>query len=264
MWEPHDPTALPTSKEKELNDEALRILSIELSAAKHLFYEAEVLLQQRQEEVARIEHKIERHRYYAVPVRKLPPEILAKIGIILAMSKDRYYWKAIWIFSWTCQAWRNALMANPNVWGARIVVPECRNQPSLLLAARYYAHGAHISLLVSIGDRTHPILTTILQYRPKQITALHLLIGGYSWSVGAFSNITALPNLRRISLYGDITRDRREDYQPLLNGLIPRKNCRLNYTRSSLVAYTQGPLGFSANYPLFIWSYVPYLQQSAL
>jgi len=230
MWKPHDLNALPTSEEKELNDEALHILSSELIAARLLLHDAEERLRQRQAEVDRIEHEISLHRYYAAPVRKLPPEILAKIGIILAMSSDSYYWKAIWIFSWTCRAWRNALMAHPNVWGARIVVPECQNQLSLVLAAREYARGAHISLSVRIGDRIHPILlTAILQYRPKQITTLHLSTGGHSWHM--FSSVKALPNLQRISLCSNTPRKRHEDYQPLLNGLIPRKNCRTSATK---------------------------------
>jgi len=230
MWKPHDPIALPASEEKGLNDEALRILSRELSTAKLLFHDAEELLQQRQAEIDRIEHEIALHRYYAAPVRKLPSEILAKIGMILAMGSDRYRWKAIWIFSWTCRAWRNALMANPNVWGARIIVPECRNQLSLVLAARHYARGAHISLSVSIGYRIHPsLLTAILQYRLKQITTLHLFIGGYPWR--PFSNVKSLPNLRRISLCNEILQDRSEDNRLLLDGLIPRKNCRTSATK---------------------------------
>ena len=229
MWKPHDLTTLPTSEEKELNDEALHILSSELFAAR-LLHDAEGRFRHCQAEVDRIEHEIALHKYYAAPVRKLPSEILAKIGMILAMSSESYYWKVVWIFSWTCRAWRNALMANPNVWGARIVVPECRNQLSLVLAARHYARGAHISLSVSIGDCIHPtLLTPILKDRPKQITTLHLSTGGHLCSM--FSNVKALPNLRRISLCGDTTRVRRVDYQPLLNGLIPRKNCRPSATK---------------------------------
>ena len=179
MWKPHDPTALPTPEEKRLNDGALRILSSQLFAARQLVHDAEEPLRQRQAEVDRIERDIALRRHYAAPVRTLPSEILAEIGMILATRCDNHHWKDIWIFSWTCRAWRNALMATPKVWGVRIVVPECRDQLSLVIAARHYARGSHVSLSAHIGAHIHPIIVTaILQYRPKQITTLHLSTKG--------------------------------------------------------------------------------------
>ena len=230
VWTPHDPIALPTPEEKRLNDGALHILSSQLFAARQLVYDAEELLRRRQAEVNRIKREIALRRYYAAPVRTLPSEILAEIGMILAMRSNRYHWKAIWVFSWTCRAWRNALMANPNVWGAHLVIPECQNQLSLVIAARHYARRSHVRLSAHIGAHIHPIIVTaILQYRPKQITTLHLSTGGNPWSL--FSNIKALPNLRRISLCDDTTGEPREIYLPLLNALVPRKNCRTFATK---------------------------------
>lgn len=227
MWEPHDPTALPTPEEKRLNDRALSILSSQLFIARQLVHDAEELLRQRYAEANRIEREIALRRHYTAPVRLLPAEILAEIGMIVAMRSDSYHWKDIWIFSWTCRAWRNALLANPKVWGARIIIPECRNQFSLILTARGYARGSHVSLS---GTFIHPtVVAPILQYRPKQITSLHLSTEGHSWT--PFPNVKSLPNLRRIALCGDITQAPRDDYRPLLNALIPRKNCRTSATK---------------------------------
>jgi hypothetical protein len=230
MWEPQDPTALPTPEEKRLNDETLQALSSQLLAARQLLHDAEELLRQRQAEVDHIEREIALRRHYAAPVRTLPSEILAGIVMILVMGSDKYHWREIWTFSWTCRAWRNALMANPKIWGARIVVPECRNQLSLVIAARHYARGSHVSLSAQLGAHIHPIMiVAILQYRPKQITALHLSAGEALWNL--FSNVKSLPNLRRITFCGDMTREPREDHQPPLNALIPRKNCRTSATK---------------------------------
>ena len=231
IWKPQDPSPLPTPEEKRLNDGALHILSSQLVAARQLVHDAKELLLQRQAEFDRIEHEIALRRYYAAPVRTLPSEILAEIAMILAMRSDHYHWKAIWVFSWTCRAWRNALMANPKVWGARIVIPECRNQLSLVTTARHYARGSHICLEAHIGVYSHPtIVTSILQYRPKQITTLHLFAGNSPWHT--FSNIKALPNLRRLSLC-DLTPNGGASnvYLLLLNALVPRKNCRTSATK---------------------------------
>ena len=248
MWKPHDPTALPTPEEKKLNDCALQILSSQLFLAKQLVHDAEELLRERHAEVDRIEREIALHRYYVATVRKLPAEILAEIGMILVMRSGKFHWKDIWKFSWTCQAWRNALLANPTVWGARLVVPTCRNQLSfinqlsLVNAARDYAHGSHVNLSVTIGPSLHPIIfTSILQYRPKQITSLHISVQGQSWL--PHSNIQSLPNLRRIALCGDITGETRESYRPLLNALIPRKNCRISATKPHEVFLSDGFTG---------------------
>ena len=228
MWKTHDSTALPTPEEKRLNDCALQTLSSQLFLAKQLAHDAEELLRERYAEVDRIEREIALHRHYVAPVRKLPAEILAEIGMILVMSmrSDSYRWKDIWNFSWTCQAWRNALLANPKVWGARIVVPTCRNQFSLAITARDYARGSHVSLSATIGPSLHPVIfTSILQYRPKQITGLHISISGHSWL--QYSIIRSLPNLRRIALHSVVF----ENCQSLLNALIPRKNCRISATK---------------------------------
>jgi len=232
MWKPHDYTALPTPEEKRLNDCALQTLSSQLFLAKQLVHDAEELLRERYAAVDRIEREIALHRHYVASVRKLPAEILAEIGMILVMNmrSDRYRWKDIWNFSWTCQAWRNALLANPIVWGARIVVPACRNQLPLVITARNYARGSHVSLSVTIGPSLHPdIFSSILQYRRKQITGLHITIEGDSWP--PHSNIRSLPNLQRIALCGDIIGEPCEDYQSILNALIPRKNCRISATK---------------------------------
>ena len=231
IWEPRDPTALPTLEEKGLIDGAIHMLSTQLFAARQLLHDAEELLRQRHAEVDRIEHEIALRRHYVAPVRILPAEVLAEIGMILVMRKDHYYWKDIWIFSWTCRAWRNALLANSKVWGARIVVPACRNQFSLVIAARDYARRSHVSLSASMGAHLHPnIVTPILQYRPKQITTLHLYLGTHSCL--PFCNVKSLPNLRRIALCGDILYGQHDDYWPLLNALIARKNCRASATRT--------------------------------
>lgn len=230
MWEPRDPTALPTSEEKILNDGAIHILSSQLFAARQLVHDAEELLRQRYAEVDRIEREISLRKHYVAPVRALPAEILAEIGMIVAMRRDNSHWKDIWIFSWTCRAWRNALLANSKVWGARIVVPACRDQFSLVIAARNYARGSHVSLSACIGADLHPtIVMPILQYRPKQITTLHIYTGRHSWP--PISNFKSLPNLRRIALCGDVLQAPREDYRPLLNALIAHKNCRTSATR---------------------------------
>ena len=231
VWKPHDPSALPTPEEKRLNDGALHILSSQLFAARQLVYDAEELLRQRRAEADRIEYEIALCKNYVAPVRTLPSEILAEIGMILAMRSNRYYWKAIWVFSWTCRAWRNALMAHPKVWGARMVIPACRNQLALVITARHYARGSHICLSAHVGARIHPVdVTAIIQYRPKQITTLHLSTGGNPCRV--FSKIKALPNLRRISVCDDTTAGNPlEVYLPLLNALIPRKNCRTSATK---------------------------------
>jgi len=230
MWKPHDPAALPTPEEKRLNDGVLHILSSQLFAARQLVHDAEELLRQRHAEVDRIEREIALRRHYAAPARTLPAEILAEIGMIVATRSDIYHWKAIWIFSWTCRAWRNALMANPKVWGVRIVMPPCRDQLSLVIAARHYARGSHVSLSADIDAIAHEIIVVaILQYRPKQITTLHISKGGETWD--RFSNVKSLPNLRRIALCGDITGAVRWDYMPPLNALIPRKNCRTSATK---------------------------------
>ena len=231
VWKPHDPSALPTPEEKRLNDGALHILSSQLFAARKLVYDAEELLRQRRAEVDRIEYEIALRRNYVASVRALPSEILAEIGMIVAMRSDRYHWKAIWVFSWTCRAWRNALMAHPKVWGARMIIPECQNQFALVITARNHARGSHIWLSAHIGPHIHPIdVTAILQYRPKQITTLHLSTAGNPWLM--FSKTKALPNLRRISLCDDTsTGDTRQDYPELLNALVPRKNCRASATK---------------------------------
>jgi hypothetical protein len=57
------------------------------SLAKQLVHDAEELLRQRHAEVDRIEREIAFRRHYAAPVRKLPAEILAEIGMILVMKK---------------------------------------------------------------------------------------------------------------------------------------------------------------------------------
>jgi hypothetical protein len=148
----------------------------------------------------------------------------------LVMRSDKYHWKDIWNFSWTCRAWRNALLANPKVWGARIIVPTCRNQFSLVTTARGYARGSHVSLSVTVDVPLHPVIfTSILQYRPKQITSLHISNKGHMWL--PYTNVQSLPNLRRITLYGD-SNGTRQNYRPLLNSLIPRKNCRISATKS--------------------------------
>ena len=230
MWEPRDVTALPTSEEKRLNDGAIQILSSQLFAARQLVHDAEELLRQRHAEVDRIEHEIALRKHYVAPARAIPAEILAEIGMIVAMRSDNYHWKDIWIFSWTCRAWRNALLVNPKVWAARIVVPACRFQFSLAIAARNYARGSHVNLSACIGDDLHPtILTPILQYRPKQITTLHISVESHSWLPPA--NVKSLPNLRRIALCGDVFQEPYEDYRPLLDALIARKNCRTSATR---------------------------------
>jgi hypothetical protein len=230
MWKLHDPTALPTPEEKRLNDCALHTLSSQLFVAKQLAHDAEELFRQRNAEVDRIEREIAFHKYYVASVRKLPAEILAEIGMILVMKSDVNHWEDIWNFSWTCRAWRNALLANPNIWGARIIVPTCQNQFSLITTARDYARGSHVSLSVTIRASLHQAsFTSILQYRPKQITSLHISIKGYSWL--PHSTIRSLPNLRRIALYGDIDATLREYYRPLLDTLIPRKNCRTSATK---------------------------------
>ncbi len=248
MWEPRDPTALPTLEEKTLIDGAIHILSSQLFAARQLVHDAEELLRQRYAEVDRIEREIALRRHYVAPVRKLPAEILAEIGMILATGSDNYYWKDIWVFSWTCRTWRNALLANPKVWGARIVIPACRNEVSLVIAARDYARGSHVNLSTCMGAHLHPtIVTIILQYRPKQITSLHLSTGSHEWP--SFSNVKSLPNLRRIALCGDIIQTHHEDYRPLLNALIPRKHCRPSATRTHEVflsaIYTGTPRVFA-------------------
>ena len=231
LWEPRDPTALPTLEEKRLINGAIHTLSSQLFAARRLLHDAEELLRERHTEVDRIEHEIALRRHHVAPVRILPAEILAEIGMILAMRSDNHHWKDIWIFSWTCRAWRNALLANSKVWGARIIVPACRNQFSLVIAAREYARGSHVSLSACMGDHLHPsIVIPILQYRPKQITTLHLSTGSHEWD--PTYNVKSLPNLRRIALCGDIPQKTFEDYQPLLNALIARKNCRPSATRT--------------------------------
>ena len=150
LWEPRDPTALPTLEEKRLIDGAIHTLSSQLFVARQLLHDAEELLRQRHAEVDRIKREIALRRHYVAPVRILPAEILAEIGMILAMRSDHYHWKDIWIFSWTCRAWRNALLANSKVWGARIIVPVCRNQFSIVNAARGFARGSHVSLSASM------------------------------------------------------------------------------------------------------------------
>ena len=230
MWEPRDPTALPTSEEKIVNDGAIHILSSQLFAARQLVHDAEELLRQRYAEADRIEREIAVRKYYVAPVRALPAEILAEIGMIVVMRSDIYHWKGIWIFSWTCRAWRNALLANSKVWGARMVVPACRNQFSLIITARDYARRSHVHLSACMGPDLHPtILAPILLYRPKQITTLHISIKTDSWL--RLANIKSLPNLRRIALCGDILQEPREDHLPLLDALLARKNCRTSATK---------------------------------
>jgi len=230
MWKPHDPTALPTPEEKRLNDGVLHILSSQLFAARQLVHDAEELLRQRHAVVDRIEREIALRGHYGAPVRTLPAEILAEIGMIVATRSDTYHWKAIWIFSWTCRAWRNALLANSKVWGVRIVIPPCRDPLSLVITARHYARGSHVSLSADIDAIAHElIVVALLQCRPKQITTLHISKGGEPW--GQFSNVKSLPNLRRIALCGDITGAVRWDYRPPPNALIPRKNCRTSATK---------------------------------
>ena len=155
IWEPHDPTALPTPEEKRLNDGVLHILSSQLLAARQLVHGTGELPRQHHVRIDHIEREIALRRHYAAPVRTLPAEILAEIGMIVATRSDTYHWKAIWIFSWTCRAWRDALLANPKVWGVRIVVPPCRDPLSLVIAARRYARGSHVSLSADIHADFH-------------------------------------------------------------------------------------------------------------
>jgi hypothetical protein len=226
LWEPDDPTSLPSGTERFLTEQVLTNLSTELAILLLSIQENERLLQEQRSKATALEREIARRRFFLAPVRRLPLDVLGNIVVML--SREYGPRKDVWIFSWVCRAWRSAAMTRPSAWSRiTISLPRRRDPVELAKAASRYSRGSDIDLHVDsrLSKLDALALLSILRCRPKRVTSLYLTLRDIPRD--ALKSLRPYPNIRRIYLsvfYEDQTR--------ILDRLVPRRHRRQASTKT--------------------------------
>jgi hypothetical protein len=218
LWEPDDPTSLPSGTERLLAEQVLTSLSTELAVRLLRIRETEQLLEEQKAEAATLEREIAHRRFYLAPIRRLPPDVLGDVVVLL--SEEDRSWRDVWRFSWVCRVWRSATMARPSAWSRiTIGIPRCRNPVELAKAASRYARGCDIDLYIDsrLNKLDAPALLSILNCRPKRVTSLYLTLRDIL--ADSLEGLRPYPNLRRISLS-----TRYAIQTKILDSLVPRRH----------------------------------------